>query len=1239
MDTFRKWLNKPKADDKSLLARFYHADRALTAVASELDSFDGRAEPDRCSRLVNRLRQGQDKVLSIINRIMEELLGDDRASRAFRAKFPEDVLQENLAGQLWFGAECLAAGSSIMNREFESAEMRPLAQAVTKILDSVRILLRDQCLRNNIPNSPTLKLDINDSATEQLYESLKIFDRLFAEFELRYVSAMVQVKSKQEYEMQELICVLFSETLQRALKIHLLEQDQVDSFDPALMFSIPRLAIITGLVVYSKGPLNMDMPADQLSEMFRPFRTILIKIRDLLKTLNKNELYQLEKLLCTNEEIHLKNINNNNSSLNNSQSDQHNSQSISLTEDAAGSKSKTDIKEENSSTEKQNSKLSEKLKQEKEKETERKNVVENQRASEEAGKNTNDLVAGGNLNSNDCDQNLVSSNSNNALVNNQKVSTSTVNEKHKHNETIRKSSIKSTKTSKQISSSKFSKLQQNQDNNNDNINLVSISPTNSISSASSSATTADISSDWTDDDDDNEDGGDDNDNEDNFKGEINFQNDIASDLVTADCATGFLIPNTNFGNLLQQNDDALTDNIVASEDEYGDGIGGSTITSNNDVTINSSNNVAIGTLSSIPSNISKNPTDNIKNNNFVEGVPLSAGNDDSAKKLKSSKVTTKKYASKIKYSLSVTPTEEQPSCSRMDITDSSDESEISRTITKQAQQQSSIASTTTTANSNLDTESCDSISKSSKSSVISSGGDGATSSTKKHENKNGKLHRHHHHYHHHHHHHRNCHHHQRHSNSNSSLPSSNSSSSTATSTEHRYTNTYSSESRQQRDYRHHSRKQRSKRQQSTNSSHRNSAEAPSSGDTTSSLSDGDPHEVDLALRAAGRMKFKSTESLLHRLFVCIAGVADQLQTNFASDLRQILRSVFLMNTTPVQENVKISEKSKDSADLFEFRPSENDVIQENNAGSNQSIYSAAEEVNPELDNVFMNEGSFNQSADSGSNSSSNQLQQLDMQLPQSQRNNRYNDRGHSLDSSNSIVQTSHQHQQLSEYNNKNNAHSNIERTRSLGEEQENEQNNRKLHLLQERRRLSSQGSNSAGSESPINSSASNSPVDERSLRTTNTAINCFTNEHNLDDTVINATENETAAYSQQQIVSNPINVIRSSNQRRSSTSQVLSQSTANRRNINNSSSNNNSNSATSTSLPKPSPPAWIPDEDAPRCMACTIPFTAFRRRHHCRNCGGVFCGGCSNSSAPLPKYGLTKAVRVCRDCYVREVGT
>lgn len=37
--------------------------------------------------------------------------------------------------------------------------------------------------------------------------------------------------------------------------------------------------------------------------MFRPFRNLLHKIRELLWTLDRRELYLLEKLLCTNEDI------------------------------------------------------------------------------------------------------------------------------------------------------------------------------------------------------------------------------------------------------------------------------------------------------------------------------------------------------------------------------------------------------------------------------------------------------------------------------------------------------------------------------------------------------------------------------------------------------------------------------------------------------------------------------------------------------------------------------------------------------------------------------------------------------------------------------------------------------------------------------------------------------------------------------------------------------------------------
>ena len=42
----------------------------------------------------------------------------------------------------------------------------------------------------------------------------------------------------------------------------------------------------------------------------------------------------------------------------------------------------------------------------------------------------------------------------------------------------------------------------------------------------------------------------------------------------------------------------------------------------------------------------------------------------------------------------------------------------------------------------------------------------------------------------------------------------------------------------------------------------------------------------------GPAGFCSTRDLVHRLFVAISGVADQLQTNHAQDLRVILKHVF-----------------------------------------------------------------------------------------------------------------------------------------------------------------------------------------------------------------------------------------------------------------------------------------------------------------------------------------------------------
>jgi hypothetical protein len=44
---------------------------------------------------------------------------------------------------------------------------------------------------------------------------------------------------------------------------------------------------------------------------------------------------------------------------------------------------------------------------------------------------------------------------------------------------------------------------------------------------------------------------------------------------------------------------------------------------------------------------------------------------------------------------------------------------------------------------------------------------------------------------------------------------------------------------------------------------------------------------------------------------------------------------------------------------------------------------------------------------------------------------------------------------------------------------------------------------------------------------------------------------------------------------------------------------------------------WLPDDAADNCMRCGEEFSFFTRKHHCRQCGQIFCGKCCASKALL----------------------
>ncbi|XP_075932490.1 FYVE, RhoGEF and PH domain-containing protein 1 isoform X2 [Anarhichas minor] len=67
-------------------------------------------------------------------------------------------------------------------------------------------------------------------------------------------------------------------------------------------------------------------------------------------------------------------------------------------------------------------------------------------------------------------------------------------------------------------------------------------------------------------------------------------------------------------------------------------------------------------------------------------------------------------------------------------------------------------------------------------------------------------------------------------------------------------------------------------------------------------------------------------------------------------------------------------------------------------------------------------------------------------------------------------------------------------------------------------------------------------------------------------------------------------------------------------------------------------PTPIREKEVTLCMKCQEPFNSItKRRHHCKACGHVVCGKCSEFRARL-SYDNNRTNRVCIDCYVMLVG-
>ncbi|XP_040200358.1 lateral signaling target protein 2 homolog [Rana temporaria] len=283
----RRWLNRPKKSDPRLLAKFFYIDEEVNAIVHELQCLDVRKDPQNYLVLLSQLHNSQERMLALLEQILEQCVPTKRRQRDFHLKFPDDIVNDTMTTHLLFAAELIVGGTYVEVEEADGVLLRPLSQKLLRSLENLRRILREQSLED-----PGI-------FTEAAHEALLEYDNLCAEFEFRYMSLVVSVKTPEEiYEQQE-IAVLFCETVSRALQKGYLTQEMIDDCEPELMISIPRLAIISGLLIFPDGPLNLQKRPEEMCELFSPFYGLLKKIRELLCVLTENELLSLERALCS----------------------------------------------------------------------------------------------------------------------------------------------------------------------------------------------------------------------------------------------------------------------------------------------------------------------------------------------------------------------------------------------------------------------------------------------------------------------------------------------------------------------------------------------------------------------------------------------------------------------------------------------------------------------------------------------------------------------------------------------------------------------------------------------------------------------------------------------------------------------------------------------------------------------------------------------------------------------------
>ncbi|KAJ1979321.1 hypothetical protein H4R34_002875 [Dimargaris verticillata] len=292
----------PNISRNKPLAMYFLAEEKLMSAVALLELCHN-PHGSNFKECADRVHMCQRILLNTIYLVYSGMDDTWKSSRTYRQYLPEEdqgELNRSFSESILFAAQALSRGFQIRGIEDRTDVLTFPATELCASLDAVRFVFRHrapECLQ---------------APYEPLYPVLCDFDRAWTTFERQLCFAYFDVGNDDlrnsgdtditvdDEQCLSMLTVILSETVLRSLEKGIVTQDDIQCFEPSVIFAVPRLAIVFALL-YTPDSLQLT-DQDNAFWWFRPHVETLRYLRERLQCLAPQALAQLEAMLVSGDQ-------------------------------------------------------------------------------------------------------------------------------------------------------------------------------------------------------------------------------------------------------------------------------------------------------------------------------------------------------------------------------------------------------------------------------------------------------------------------------------------------------------------------------------------------------------------------------------------------------------------------------------------------------------------------------------------------------------------------------------------------------------------------------------------------------------------------------------------------------------------------------------------------------------------------------------------------------------------------